>query len=121
MQTVIFHNPRCSKSRETLGLIRAAGIEPIIVDYLDNPPAVRHLGELIREAGLSVRAMLRTDGAEFRQLGLDDPALTDDALLEAMVAHPALIERPLVSTPRGVRLCRPPERVLEILPPARPL
>ena len=116
MHTQIFHNPRCSKSRETLALIRAAGIEPTVVEYLRTPPDAQRLGELIRAAGLGVREVLRTDEAEYARLGLDDATLADQTMLAAMVAHPALIQRPLVVSERGVRLCRPPERVLEILP-----
>jgi arsenate reductase (glutaredoxin) len=112
----IFHNPQCATSRNTLGLIRNSGIEPTIVDYLRNPPTRDQLAEMIGAAGLSVRAALREKGTPFRELGLGDPALNDQQLLAAMVAHPVLIDRPFVATSRGTRLCRRPELVLEILP-----
>ncbi|MES2152682.1 MAG: arsenate reductase (glutaredoxin) [Pseudomonadota bacterium] len=116
MDTTIYHNPRCGTSRNTLELIRAAGIEPHIVDYLVTPPDAAVLRDLIARAGLGVRAAMRSKEALFAELGLDDPALDDAALIAAMVAHPILIERPLVVTGLGVRLCRPKELVLEILP-----
>lgn len=113
----IFHNPRCSKSRETLSLIRDSGIEPVVVEYLKTPPSREELAELIAKMGIPPRGLLRTKEAVYGELGLDDPALGDDAILDAMVAHPILIERPIVVTEKGVRLGRPPARVLEILPP----
>lgn len=115
----LFHNPACTMSRNTLGLIRNAGIEPTIVDYLHDPPTVVQLAEMIGAAGLSVRGALRAKGTPYHELGLGNPALTDAQLLEAMISHPILIERPIVSTSRGTRLCRPAERVLEILPRAQ--
>lgn len=116
---ILHHNPACSVSRNTLGLIRNAGIEPIIVDYLHDPPAVVQLAEMIGAAGLSVRGALREKGTPYHELKLGNPALTDAQLLEEMISHPILIERPFVSTSRGTRLCRPAERVLEILPRAQ--
>jgi arsenate reductase len=112
----IVHDPLCGRSRNTLGLIRNSGIEPNIIDYLRDPPTGIHLAEMIGAAGLSVRAALREKGAAFRELGLGDPALTESQLLDAMVRHPTLIDRPFVATSRGTRLCRTSEQVLEILP-----
>ena len=112
----IYHNPACGTSRNTLALIRNAGIEPQVVDYLAHPPTRARLAELIAQAGLSVRQAIREKGTPYLQLGLDDPAKTDDALLDAMLMHPVLINRPFVVTPLGVRLCRPSELVLDILP-----
>ena len=119
MDVIIYHNPKCGTSRNTLGLIRNAGIEPHIIDYLKCPPTRPLLKELIARAGLTVREALREKGTPFQELGLADPALTDDDLLDAMMAHPILINRPFVVTPRGVRLCRPSELVLDLLPPQR--
>lgn len=112
----IFHNPRCGTSRNTLALIRNTGVEPQIVDYLAAPPTRADLADMIARAGLSVRDAMRAKEAVFADLGLDDPALGDDALLDAMLANPILINRPFVVTPLGVRLCRPSELVLDILP-----
>ena len=112
---MIYHNPRCTKSRETLALLRDAGIEPTIVEYLTDPPTAKRLRELIKAAGISVRDALRTDGPLYAELGLDDPALSDKALIDAMAHNPSLIQRPFVVTDAGVRLCRPPELVREIL------
>jgi len=114
--TVIYHNPRCSTSRNTLAMIRNAGVEPQVIEYLNHPPDRQQLKELIEKAGLTVREALREKDALFHELGLDNPQLSDDELLDAVVAHPALLNRPFVQTSRGVRLCRPVERVLEILP-----
>ncbi len=119
MDVIIYHNPKCGTSRNTLGLIRNAGIEPHIIDYLKSPPTRTLLKELIARAGLTVREALREKGTPFQELGLADPALGDDDLLDAMMAHPILINRPFVVTPRGVRLCRPSELVLDLLPPQR--
>ncbi|MDI6834734.1 MAG: arsenate reductase (glutaredoxin) [Rhizobiaceae bacterium] len=116
MDVVIYHNPACGTSRNTLALIRHAGIEPTVVEYLKTPPGRDELAAMIRDAGLSVREAIREKGTPYAELGLDDPALTDDALLDAMLAHPILINRPLVVTPLGTRLCRPSEAVLDILP-----
>jgi arsenate reductase len=115
MDVTIFHNSRCGTSRTTLETIRATGVEPRVVDYLAQPPAREELKEMIARAGLNVRDAVRSKEALFAELGLDDPATTDDTLLDAMVAHPILINRPFVVTPRGVRLCRPSELVREIL------
>lgn len=112
---VIWHRPTCSKSRNALALLRAAGIEPRIVDYVAQPPTVAELRRAIAQAGLQVREALRKGEPDYAALGLGDPALDEDALLRAMTAHPVLIERPFVFTAKGVRLCRPPERVHEIL------
>ncbi len=117
MDVIIYHNPQCGTSRNTLGLIRNAGIEPHIIEYLKNPPTRLLLRQLIGRMGLSVRDVMRQKGTPFHELGLDDPALSDDQLLDAMMEHPILIQRPIVVTPMGVRLCRPSEAVLEILPP----
>lgn len=115
MDITIFHNPRCSNSRGALALIEAAGHAPRIVDYLNQPPDKAALADMIGRAGLRVRDAVRSKEAVFAELGLDDPAIGDDALLDAMVAHPVLINRPFVVTAKGVRLCRPPGRVAEIL------
>lgn len=117
MRTTIYHNPACSNSRGALGLIREAGIEPDIIDYLKTPPDRATLAKMIADAGLTVRGAMREKEAVYRELALDDPGLTDDALLDAMLAHPVLINRPFVVTERGTRLCRPPALALEILPP----
>jgi arsenate reductase (glutaredoxin) len=114
--TVIYHNPDCGTSRNTLAMIRNAGIVPTIIEYLRNPPARQQLAEMIANAGLTVRQALREKGAPFQELGLGNPSLTDEQLLDAMMAHPILINRPFVITPHGTRLCRPSEVVLEILP-----
>lgn len=111
----IYHNPRCGTSRNTLAAIREAGHEPQVVDYLANPPTRAALQQMIRDAGLNVRDAVRSEEARFAELELDRPEVDDDALLDAMVAHPILINRPFVVTPKGVRLCRPFERVQEIL------
>jgi arsenate reductase len=117
----IYHNTACGTSRNTLALIRHAGIEPEIIDYVKNPPSRAQLTELIARAGLTARGAMRDKGALYTELGLDNPALSDEALLDAMLADPILINRPFVVTPQGVRLCRPSERVLDILPaPERP-
>jgi arsenate reductase len=116
MNVMIYHNPACGTSRNTLALIRNAGIEPTVIAYLENPPDRATLANLIARAGLTVRAALRDKGTPYAALGLDDPALNDGQLLDAMLAHPVLINRPFVVTPDGVRLCRPSELVLDILP-----
>jgi arsenate reductase len=112
----IWHNPGCGTSRNVLGLIRNSGAEPRVVEYLKTPPTRDALRDAIVRMGIPVRALLREKGTPFAELGLGDPALSDDALVEAMLAHPILINRPVVFTPLGVRLCRPSETVLEILP-----
>ncbi|MEP9354668.1 arsenate reductase (glutaredoxin) [Xanthobacter sp. KR7-65] len=119
MDVVIYHNPACGTSRNTLAMIRNAGIEPKVVEYLKTPPARAELKDLIARAGLSVRGALREKGTPFSELGLADPTLSDDALLDAMMDHPILINRPFVVSPKGVRLCRPSELVLDLLPPQR--
>lgn len=116
MTVTIYHNPTCGTSRNTLAMIRNAGIEPIVIEYLSAPPNRPTLQALIRDAGLTVREAIREKGTPYAELGLDDPALSDEALLDAMLAHPILINRPFVVTELGVRLCRPSERVLDILP-----
>lgn len=112
----IYHNPACGTSRNVLGLIRNSGQEPVIIEYLKTPPTRAELEDLIARMGLPVRAVLREKGTPYAQLGLADPGLSDAALLEAMLAHPVLINRPIVVTPLGVRLCRPSETVLSLLP-----
>ncbi|NEX60331.1 arsenate reductase (glutaredoxin) [Noviherbaspirillum galbum] len=116
MEVTIYHNPSCGTSRNTLALIRNAGVEPTVIEYLKTPPDRATLQALIAKAGLTVREAIREKGTPYAELGLDDPALTDDQLLDAMVVTPILINRPLVVTPWGVRLCRPSELVLDILP-----
>lgn len=116
MDITIYHNPACGTSRNALALIRNAGLEPQVIEYLKNPPARAVLKDLIAKAGLTVRAAIRQKGTPYAELGLDNPALSDDELLDAMLAHPILINRPFVVTPNGARLCRPSEVVLEILP-----
>jgi arsenate reductase len=116
MEIRIYHNPGCGTSRNTLALIRNSGVEPEVIDYLKTPPGREELRDMIAKAGLTVREAIREKNTPYAELGLDNPELTDDALLDAMVAHPILINRPFVVTPRGVRLCRPSEVVLELLP-----
>jgi arsenate reductase len=113
---VIYHNPECGTSRNVLGLVRNAGIEPHMVEYLKAPPARALLVELIERAGTTPRELLREKGSPYAELGLSDPSLSDDALVDAMMAHPILINRPLVVSPLGVKLCRPSEAVLDLLP-----
>lgn len=113
--TRIYHNPQCGTSRNVLALIRHAGIEPEIVDYLRTPPDRATLLALLSSLQMAPRQLLRRKGTPFEALGLDDATLTDDALIEAMLAHPILIERPIVVSPKGTRLCRPSETVLELL------
>ncbi|HEY0316507.1 MAG TPA: arsenate reductase (glutaredoxin) [Sphingomonas sp.] len=113
---VIYHNAGCGTSRNVLGLIRNAGIEPHVVEYLKTPPSRALLMHLIDRAGLAPRDMLREKGTPYEELGLDDMSLSDDALVDAMMAHPILINRPLVVSPLGVKLCRPSEAVLDLLP-----
>ena len=112
----IYHNPNCETSRNTLALIRNSGIEPVVIEYLKTPPTREQLVEMIEAAGLSVRAAVREKGTPFAELGLGDPALADTQLLDAMLAHPILINRPFVITELGTRLSRPSEAVLDILP-----
>ena len=115
----IFHDAQCANSRNTLGLIRNSGIEPTIVDYLQDRPSRMQLAELIGAAGLTIRGAMRQERATYRDLGLGNPALTEVQLLDAMIEHPALIRRPFVATLLGTRLCRRPEQVLDILPRAQ--
>ena len=117
MDVVIYHNPACGTSRNVLAMIRNAGVEPHVVEYLKTPPTRALLRQLLQRAGLTVRDVLREKGTPYAELGLGDPALTDDALLDAVQAHPILLNRPLVVSPMGVRLCRPSEAVLDLLPP----
>ncbi|MBY0581863.1 MAG: arsenate reductase (glutaredoxin) [Sphingomonas sp.] len=117
-QIVIWHNPACGTSRNTLAMIRASGAEPVVIEYLKTPPSRETLTALIAAAGLTPRALLRQKGTPFVEMGLDDETLSDDALIDAMMAAPILINRPIVQTPLGVRLCRPSEIVLDILPTA---
>jgi arsenate reductase len=114
-ETTIYHNPACSTSRKVLGMIRDAGIEPRVIEYLKTPPTRAEFIELLARMGVGPRALLRRRGTPYQELGLDDAAKTDDALIDAIVAHPILMERPVVVGPGGVRLCRPPERVQEAL------
>ena len=115
----MYHNPACGTSRNTLALIRNSGVEPTVIEYLKTPPTRDELADLIRRMSVPVRAVLREKGTPFAELGLGDPSLSDDQLLDAMMAHPILINRPIVVTPLGVRLCRPSEAVLDILPDAQ--
>jgi len=117
MDAIIYHNPDCGTSRNTLALIRNAAIEPHVIEYLKTPPTRLLLKQLIDRMGVPVRAVIREKGTPFAELGLNDPSLTDAQLLDAMIAHPILINRPIVVTPKGVRLCRPSEEVLRLLPP----
>jgi arsenate reductase (glutaredoxin) len=119
MDVIIYHNPDCGTSRNTLGMIRNAGIEPHVIEYLKTPPSRALLKQLIDRMGMPVRQILREKGTPFNELGLSDPAFTDDQLLDAMMTHPILINRPIVVTSKGVRLCRPSEAVIELLPAQR--
>ncbi|RDK01491.1 arsenate reductase (glutaredoxin) [Paraburkholderia lacunae] len=119
MTVTIYHNPDCGTSRNTLAMIRNAGIEPTVIEYLKTPPSRETLVDLIERSGLSVRDVVRQKGTPYADLGLDDPLVSDDQLIDAMLEHSILINRPLVETDHGVRLCRPSEVVLDILPEAR--
>lgn len=116
MSIVIYHNPACGTSRNTLAMIRQSGTEPLVIEYLKTPPARARLVELIAAMGIAPRALLREKGTPYVELGLGDPKWPDDELIDFMMAHPILINRPIVVTPKGVRLCRPSEVVLDILP-----
>lgn len=116
MNVTIYHNPDCGTSRNTLAMIRQSGIEPTIIEYLKQPPTRSELIELIAAIGVSVRSLLREKGTPYAELGLGDPKWTDDDLIDQMLAHPILINRPIVVTPKGVKLCRPSEAVLDVLP-----
>lgn len=111
----IYHNPACGTSRNTLEMIRQSGENPVVIEYLKTPPSRERLVELIGKMGISTRELLRKKGTPYEELGLDDPSLSDDQLVDAMMAHPILINRPIVETTKGTRLCRPSEVVLEIL------
>ena len=117
MDVVIYHNPDCGTSRNALAMIRNAGIEPHVIEYLKTPPTRALLIQLITRMGITPRDLWREKGTPYAELGLDDPPLSDEALLDAMMAHPVLINRPIVVSPKGVRLCRPSEAVLDLLPP----
>ena len=116
MSVTIYHNPECGTSRNTLAMIRQSGVEPTIIEYLKTPPSREKLKELIAAMGISVRDLLRQKGTPYNDLGLDDPKWTDDRLIDQMLAHPILINRPIVVTEKGVKLCRPSETVLPLLP-----
>ncbi len=116
MDVTIYHNPACGTSRNTLALIRNAGIEPTVIEYLQTPPSRTELVGLLTDAGLSPRDALREKGTPYDELGLGNLSLTDEQIIDAMLQHPILINRPFVVTPRGTRLCRPSEAVLDILP-----
>lgn len=115
MTITIYHNPDCGTSRNTLAMIRASGDEPIVIEYLKHPPNRARLQELARKMDLPLRSLLREKGTPYAQLGLGDPKWSDDQLLDFMMAHPILINRPIVETPKGTRLCRPSEAVLDLL------
>ena len=116
MNVTIYHNPDCGTSRNTLAMIRNAGIEPTVIEYLKTPPSRAALVELIAAMGITVRELLRQSGTPYQDLGLDDARWTDEELIEFMLEHPILINRPIVLTPLGTRLCRPSERVIDLLP-----
>ncbi|MCM2472625.1 arsenate reductase (glutaredoxin) [Rhizobium sp. CG5] len=116
MTITIYHNPACGTSRNTLAMIRQSGEEPTVIEYLKTPPSRERLVELIAAIGAPIRDIMRQKGTPYEELGLDDAAVTDAQLIDAMLAHPILINRPIVETPKGTRLCRPSEVVLEILP-----
>ena len=116
MTITIFHNPACGTSRNTLALIRNSGAEPTVIEYLKTPPTQARLQQLLADMGITARALLREKGTPYAELDLANPTWTDDELLDFMLAHPILINRPIVETPLGTRLCRPSELVLDILP-----
>jgi arsenate reductase len=115
MSVTIYHNPACGTSRNTLAMIRQSGVEPVVIEYVKTPPSRETLKELIAAMGMTPRALLREKGTPYKELGLGDPKWTDDELLDFMMAHPILINRPIVVTPKGVRLCRPSEDVIDLL------
>jgi arsenate reductase len=119
MSVTIYHNPACGMSRNVLAMIRQSGVEPRIVEYLKHPPNKEKLTSLLKRMGVSARAVLRKKGAPYAELGLDDPKWSEAELIGFMLAHPVLIERPIVETPKGVALCRPSERILDLLAPAK--
>ena len=116
MDVIIYHNPDCGTSRNTLALIRNAGIEPHVIEYLKTPPNRTLVRQLAERAGITVRDLIREKGTPYAELGLSDPSLTDDQLLDAVAEHPILLNRPLVVSPKGVALCRPSEAVIDLLP-----
>jgi arsenate reductase len=116
MTVTIYHNPACGTSRNTLAMIRASGEEPVVIEYLKTPPTRERLRELIGAMGITVRSLLREKGTPYASLGLGDAKWSDDQLIEFMMEHPILINRPIVEAPKGTRLCRPSERVLDLLP-----
>jgi|SRR5580658_487758 arsenate reductase len=116
MTVTIYHNPSCGTSRNTLAMIRQSGEEPVVIEYLKTPPSRAKLVELIAAMGIPVRALLRQKGTPYAELGLGDPKWSDEELIDFMMAQPILINRPIVVTPKGVRLCRPSEKVLDLLP-----
>lgn len=116
MSVTIYHNPDCGTSRNVLAMIRQSGVEPTIIEYLKTPPSREKLLKLIKAMGISVRDLVRKKGTPYHELGLDNPDLTDEQLIDQMLAHPILINRPIVVTEKGVRLCRPSETVLSLLP-----
>ncbi len=120
MTVTIYHNPACGTSRNALAMIRASGVEPVVIEYLKTPPSRERLAALIAAMGITPRQLLREKGTPYAALGLGDPSLTDEAIIDAMMAHPILINRPIVETAKGTRLCRPSETVLALLdnPPA---
>ena len=118
MTVTIYHNPNCGTSRNVLAMIGQSGEEPVVIEYLKNPPSRERLKALIQAMGIPVRALLREKGTPYAELGLGDPKWSDDQLLDFMMAHPILINRPIVETPKGAKLCRPSETVLDILPNA---
>ncbi|MEY9758007.1 arsenate reductase (glutaredoxin) [Bradyrhizobium yuanmingense] len=115
MTVTIYHNPACGTSRNTLAMIRQSGVEPDVIEYLKTPPSRDKLKELIASMGIPVRALLREKGTPYKELGLDEPKWSDEQLLDVMIAHPILINRPIVVTPKGTRLCRPSEAVVDLL------
>lgn len=115
-EVTIYHNPACGTSRNVLAMIRNSGVEPVVIEYLQHPPSRDELKALVASMGLTLRDILREKGTPYAELGLADPALSDEQLLDAMEQHPILIQRPIVKTPLGVKLCRPSEQVLDILP-----
>jgi arsenate reductase (glutaredoxin) len=116
MTVTIYHNPACSTSRKVLGLLKDAGVTPNVVEYLKTPPSRTRLKQLLRDMGMKPRDILRKSGTPYEELGLGDPALTDDQILDAIETHPILMQRPILVTDKGVRLCRPIEKMHEILP-----
>ena len=114
-ETIIYHNPNCGTSRKVLGMLRDAGLQPTVIEYLTTPPTRAELVLLLDRMGKRPREIMRRKGTPFDELGLDDPAKSDDSLIDAILAHPILLERPVVVTPRGVRLCRPAEEVVPLI------